>query len=60
MYLQENQSVEMKSDAQMKNDVMEELLWDTTVKSRDITVRAYNGVVTLSGTVSNLLASPTL
>jgi osmotically-inducible protein OsmY len=53
MYLQKKQSVEMKSDAQMKNDVMEELLWDTTVKSRDITVRAYNGVVTLSGTVSN-------
>ncbi len=43
----------MKSDAQMKNDVIEELIWDTTVKSRDITVRTYNGVVTLSGTVSN-------
>lgn len=43
----------MKSDAQMKNEIMEELLWDSTIKSRDITVRAHGGVVTLSGTVSN-------
>lgn len=43
----------MKTDAQMKNEIMEELLWDSTIKSRDITVRAHEGVVTLSGTVSN-------
>lgn len=43
----------MKSDAQMKNEIMEELLWDSTIRSRDITVRAHQGVVTLSGTVSN-------
>jgi len=45
--------VMMKTDAQMKNEIMEELLWDSTIKSRNITVRAYQGVVTLSGTVSN-------
>ncbi len=43
----------MKPDLQMKIDVMEELLWDSTIKSRDIVVRAHDGVVTLSGTVSN-------
>ena len=37
----------------MKNEIMEELLWDSTIKSRDITVRAHAGVVTLSGTVAN-------
>jgi osmotically-inducible protein OsmY len=42
----------VKSDAQMKNEIMEELLWDSTIKSRDITVRAHAGIVTLSGTVS--------
>ncbi len=30
----------MKSDAQMKNEIMEELLWDSTIKSRDIAARA--------------------
>jgi osmotically-inducible protein OsmY len=43
----------MKADAQMRNEIMEELLWDSTIKSRDIVVRAHQGVVTLSGTVSN-------
>ena len=43
----------MKTDAKMKNEIMEELLWDATIKSRDIVVRAHQGVVTLSGTVSN-------
>jgi len=43
----------MKTDSQMKNEIMEELLWDPTLKSRDITVRVHQGVVTLSGTVSN-------
>jgi osmotically-inducible protein OsmY len=45
--------VEMKTDAQLKNEVMEELLWDTSIKSRDISVRASDGVITLSGTVSS-------
>lgn len=43
----------MKADAKMKNEIMEEMLWDTKIKSRDIVVRVHQGVVTLSGTVSN-------
>jgi osmotically-inducible protein OsmY len=41
----------MKSDAQLKMDVTEELTWEPTVTSRDITVTADAGVVTLGGTV---------
>jgi osmotically-inducible protein OsmY len=42
---------EMKTDAQLKNDVMEELRWDPSVTASDINVATHNGVVTLSGTV---------
>jgi len=41
----------MKTDAQLKIDVMEELRWDPTVTSSDIKVDADQGVVTLSGSV---------
>jgi osmotically-inducible protein OsmY len=41
----------MKTDSQLKNDVMEHLRWEPTVTSGDINVAAHNGVVTLSGTV---------
>ena len=41
----------MKTDAQLKNDVMEELRWDPSVTASDINVATHNGVVTLSGTV---------
>jgi osmotically-inducible protein OsmY len=41
----------MKSDAQLKSDVMKELRWEPSVTSGDINVAALNGVVTLSGTV---------
>jgi osmotically-inducible protein OsmY len=40
-----------KTDAQIKNDVTEELRWEPTVTSDDITVTVDQGVVTLSGTV---------
>jgi len=42
---------EMKTDAQLKNDVLEELRWEPTVTASDINVATHNGVVTLSGTV---------
>jgi osmotically-inducible protein OsmY len=42
---------EMKTDVQLKNDVMEELRWEPTVTSSDINVATHDGVVTLSGTV---------
>ena len=41
----------MKTDAQLKDDVMEQLRWDPTVTASNITVTAHNGVVTLSGAV---------
>ena len=43
----------MKTDAQLKSDVMEELLWEPTVTSTDINVATDKGIVTLSGTVPN-------
>ena len=42
---------EMKTDTQLKNDVMEELRWEPTVTASDINVATHDGVVTLSGTV---------
>lgn len=41
----------MKTDEQLKKDVIEELLWDPTVCSLDINVATNDGVVILSGTV---------
>ena len=41
----------MKTDAQLKKDVMEELRWEPTVTASDINVATHNGIVTLSGTV---------
>ena len=41
----------MKTDAQLKNDVIEELRWEPTISSTNINVVTDNGVVTLSGTV---------
>ena len=41
----------MKTDVQLKKDVVEELLWDPTVTDSAIVVTVNNGIVTLSGTV---------
>ena len=41
----------MKTDAQLKNDVLEELRWEPSVTASDINVATHHGVVTLSGTV---------
>jgi len=41
----------MKTDAQLKTDVMEALRWDPAVTATDITVVAKDGVVTLNGSV---------
>lgn len=41
----------MKTDTQLRSDVMEELSWAPAVTSGDIRVAAQDGVVTLSGTV---------
>jgi osmotically-inducible protein OsmY len=41
----------MRTDKQLKADVIEELMWEPTVTSKNITIEAKDGVVTLSGTV---------
>jgi len=41
----------MKTDAQLKEDVIEELRWEPSVTASDINVATHDGVVTLSGTV---------
>jgi osmotically-inducible protein OsmY len=41
----------MRTDSQLKNDVMEELRWEPTVTSTEINVTTKDGAVTLTGTV---------
>ena len=41
----------MKTDVQLKNDVLEELRWEPTVTATDIDVEAKDGIVTLRGSV---------
>ena len=41
----------MKTDDQLKKDVILELRWDPTVTFTDVNVAAKKGVITLSGTV---------
>ena len=41
----------MKTDTQLKNDVMDELRWEPSVTMSDISVATHDGVVTLSGSV---------
>lgn len=43
----------MKTDNELRRDVEMELQWDPSVEARDIGVAAKNGVVTLTGQVSN-------
>jgi VCBS repeat-containing protein len=43
----------MKTDNELRRDVEMELQWDPSVDARDIGVAAKNGVVTLTGQVSN-------
>ncbi len=41
----------MKTDLQLKNDVVDQIGWAPSVSSGDIRVAAHDGIVTLSGTV---------
>jgi VCBS repeat-containing protein len=43
----------MKTDAQLQQDVMEELRWEPTIRATEIGVGVTDGVVTLSGYVDN-------
>jgi len=42
-----------KTDAQIQQDVLNELKWDTRVEPTDVGVEVNNGIVTLTGTVSS-------
>lgn len=42
-----------KTDAQIQQDVLDELKWDTRVEATDVGVEVDKGVVTLTGTVSS-------
>lgn len=42
----------MKTDAQLQNDVMEEIRWNPSIKAAEIGVSAAGGVVTLTGSVA--------
>ncbi len=43
----------IKSDSQIKKDVLEELKWDTRVDETEVGVQAHRGIVTLTGTVAS-------
>jgi osmotically-inducible protein OsmY len=43
----------MKTDALLKNDVLDELAWDPVVKSTDVGVIVKDGIVTLAGTLAS-------
>lgn len=43
----------IKTDAQLKSDVLAELLWEPTLQAGNIHVAAHDGTVTLSGTVNH-------
>lgn len=43
----------MKSDSQIKNDVLDELAWETSIDETEIGVIVENGIVTLSGVVND-------
>jgi osmotically-inducible protein OsmY len=43
----------MKSDLQLQQDVMDELLWEPALEAAEIGVSVKEGVVTLSGNVNS-------
>lgn len=43
----------LKADAQIQQDVLDELKWDTRVAATDVGVEVDKGIVTLTGTVSS-------
>lgn len=45
----------MKTDAEIQNDVMDELLWEPSLNAAEIGVAVKKGVVTLSGTLDSYL-----
>jgi osmotically-inducible protein OsmY len=48
-----NKETAMKTDAQVKHDVLGEFKWDSRVEETDVRVQVDTGVVTLTGSVSS-------
>jgi len=44
----------MKTDKQLQQDVLDELVWEPSVDAAEIGVSVENGVVMLNGTVKSL------
>jgi osmotically-inducible protein OsmY len=47
------QAIVKKTDAEVQQDVIRELKWDTRVDETDVGVEVDNGIITLTGTVSS-------
>jgi len=43
----------MKTDFELRSDVLSELLWDPSIRNEDIAIAVKDGVVTLAGTVDS-------
>ena len=50
-YALNSEETKMKTDAQLKSAIQDELRWEPTISSGDIDVATKDGIVTLSGTV---------
>jgi osmotically-inducible protein OsmY len=49
------ESTNMKTDAQIQTDVMQELKWDPSITHEHIGVAVADGIVTISGTVPSYI-----
>src|SRR5664279_283594 len=49
---QRTEKINMKSDLQLEQDVLEELKWEPSVNAADVGVEVKDGIVTLAGHVS--------
>ncbi|MBS0196485.1 MAG: BON domain-containing protein [Planctomycetes bacterium] len=45
-------AIDIKSDSQIKSDVLREFKWDATIDETDVGVQVKHGVVTITGTVT--------
>ena len=50
---QRTEKINMKSDMQLEQDVLEELKWEPSVNAADVGVEVKDGIVTLAGQVSS-------
>ena len=43
----------MKTDIELRTDILSELQWDASIRNEDIAVAVKEGVITLAGTVDS-------